>query len=324
MTGRNDADASVACRRDADSDDRSHNTDNDDRSYTANNDDRSRDADSAAGSSDSTVSETGTQSRITNRLTSARTVPVLLGAVLVAYFVVPFVAFFGQARSVDVLGGLSEPATQEAIRTSLLTAPIATAIATVFGVPLAYVLSRASFRGKRLVEAAVLLPLVVPPIVGGVMLLTVVGRYTPIGAVAAALGMPLTGSRAGVILAQTFVAAPFLVVTARAGFDSVDERLEEAARTLGYGPIETIWRVSLPLARNAIAAGIVLTFVRAIGEFGATMMVAYNPRTMPTRIEVLRISQGLESIVPIALALLVITLLVVTTVQFLLETPRRW
>lgn len=289
---------------------------------------RSRGIDSdASPSGNATADENTTPGRIVatvDRLTNPRAVPVLLGGVLLAYFVVPFVAFFGRTRSVDVIGSLSEPATQEAIRTSLVTAPIATAIATVFGVPLAYVLSRGSFRGKRLVEAAVLVPLVVPPIVGGVMLLTVVGRYTPIGAAAAALGMPLTGSRAGIVLAQTFVAAPFLVITARAGFDGVDERVEEASRTLGYGPIETIWLVSLPLARNAIAAGIVLTFVRAIGEFGATTMVAYNPQTMPTRIEVLRISQGLTAIVPIALVLLAVTLIVVAVVQFLFGTPRRY
>uniref|UniRef100_A0A8A2VGL6 ABC transporter permease subunit n=2 Tax=Haloterrigena alkaliphila TaxID=2816475 RepID=A0A8A2VGL6_9EURY len=251
-------------------------------------------------------------------------IPALLAAVLLAYFVVPFALFFGQVGSADVLDGLGEPATRDAIGTSLVTASISTAIATVLGVPLAYVLSRATFRGKRLVEAAVLLPLVLPPIVGGVMLLTVAGRHTPIGAAAAALGVPLTDSYAGVILAQTFVAAPFLVVTARAGFDDVDPRLEEAARTLGHGRIETARRVSLPLARNAIAAGIVLTFVRAIGEFGATTMVAYNPRTMPTRIEVLRISRGLEAIVPIALALLAITVVVVGLVHLLVGRSGRY
>ncbi|NUB91925.1 ABC transporter permease subunit [Haloterrigena sp. SYSU A558-1] len=258
------------------------------------------------------------------RLTGGMAVPALLGAVLLAYFVVPFAAFFAQVGSVDVIGGLADPATRDAIRTSLVTAPISTAVATVFGVPLAYVLSRASFRGKRLLEAAVLLPLVLPPIVGGVMLLTVVGRYTPIGSTAAALGVPLTDSYAGVILAQTFVAAPFLVVTVRAGFDDVDPRVEEAARTLGYGRLETVRLVSLPLARNAIAAGIVLTFVRALGEFGATMMVAYNPRTMPTRIDVLRIARGLEAIVPIALALLISTVVVVALVQALVGSVRRY
>ncbi|ADB60539.1 NifC-like ABC-type porter [Haloterrigena turkmenica DSM 5511] len=258
------------------------------------------------------------------RLTDGMAVPALLGAVLLAYFVVPFAVFFAQVGSVDVIGGLADPATRDAIRTSLVTAPISTAAATVFGVPLAYVLSRANFRGKRLLEAAVSLPLVLPPIVGGVMLLTVVGRYTPIGSTAAALGVPLTDSYAGVILAQTFVAAPFLVVTVRAGFDDVDPRVEEAARTLGYGRLETVRLVSLPLARNAIAAGIVLTFVRALGEFGATMMVAYNPRTMPTRIDVLRIARGLEAIVPIALALLVITVGVVALVQVLVGSARRY
>ena len=251
-------------------------------------------------------------------------VPALLGAVLLAYFVVPFVVFFLQAGSVDVLEGLADPAVRSAIRSSLLTAPISTAIATVFGVPLAYVLSRASFRGKRLLEAVVLLPLVVPPIVGGVMLLTVAGHYTPIGAAAASLGYPLTGSHAGVVLAQTFVAAPFLVVTAKAGFDGVDPRLEDAARTMGYGPLETARTVSLPLARNAIAAGIVLTFVRALGEFGATMMVAYNPRTMPTQIRVSYVARGLEAIVPLALALLAITLVVVVAVQVLVGTPKNY
>lgn len=307
--------------------------------------DRSAEADPAAGAAgrDSTATRNGTQigaeersDTTANALGSGRlsgvglerpsrelAVPTLLGGVLLLYFVVPFAVFFGQLASVDVLESLGDPATRDAMRVSLVTAPISTTVATVFGVPLAYVLSRASFRGKRLVEAAVLLPLVLPPIVGGVVLLTVVGRYTPIGAAAASLGVPLTDSYAGVILAQTFVSAPFLVVTARAGFDGVDERLEEAARTLGYDRLESVRLVSLPLARNAIAAGIVLTFVRAIGEFGATTMVAYNPRTMPTRIEVLRISHGLEAIVPIALALLVITVVVVVAVQLLVGTHRR-
>ncbi|AEH37813.1 ABC transporter permease [Halopiger xanaduensis] len=258
------------------------------------------------------------------RVSSGLAVPALLGAVLLAYFLVPFVVFVLQIGSIDVLERFADPAVRTAIRNSLLTAPVSTAIATVFGVPLAYVLSRASFRGKRLVEAAVVIPLVVPPIVGGVLLLTVVGRYTPIGAAAAALGVPLTDSRAGVILAQTFVAAPYLVVTAKAGFDGVDPRLEEAARSMGYGPLETIRAVSLPLARNAIAAGIVLTFVRALGEFGATMMVAYNPRTMPTQIRVAYISEGLEAIVPIALALLAVTLLAVVAVRALVGTPRNY
>ncbi|SEV94901.1 ABC transporter permease [Natrinema salifodinae] len=276
------------------------------------------------GDSDGTARERPRIGAGRDRLPGGLAVPALLGAVLLAYFVVPVTVFLARTRRVDVAAGLADPAIRDAITTSLVTAPVSTAIATVFGVPLAYVLSRASFRGKRLVEAAVLLPLVVPPIVGGVMVVTIVGRYSPVGAAAAALGMPLTDSRAGVILAQTFVAAPFLVVTARAGFDGVDPRLEETARTMGYGRLRTIRLVSLPLARNAIAAGIVLTFVRAIGEFGATMLVAYSPRTMPIQIRVSFISGGIDAIVPIALALLAIAVIVVVAVQLLVGTPRRY
>ena len=247
--------------------------------------------------------------------TPALLVPALLGSVLLVYFAVPFLAFLSRTGVGNIVSGLTTPEAQVAIRNSLLTAPVSTAIATVFGVPLAYVLARTTFRGKRLVEALVILPLVIPPVVGGAMLLTAVGRFTPIGSAAASAGIPLTDSLFGVVLAQTFVAAPFVIITARAGFGAIDERLEQASRSLGYGPLATFWNVSVPLARGAIVAGIVLTFARAIGEFGATMMVAYNPRTMPTRIWVEFITGGIDATVPLALTLLAITVIVLAAVQ---------
>lgn len=264
-----------------------------------------------------------TQTRQTRwpRRTPELLVPALLGGVLLVYFAIPFVAFLTRTGTANVFSGLATPQAQVAIRNSLLTAPVSTAIATVLGVPLAYVLARSSFPGKRLVEALVVLPLIVPPVVGGAMILTAVGRFTPIGSAAAAAGVPLTDSLFGVILAQTFVAAPFVIITARAGFGAIDVRLEQASRSLGYGPLSTFWNVSLPLARGAIVAGIILTFARAIGEFGATMMVAYNPRTMPTRIWVDFIAGGIDAIVPLALALLGITLLVIAAVQRLGRIP---
>ncbi|APW96759.1 sulfate ABC transporter permease [Halobiforma lacisalsi AJ5] len=248
-------------------------------------------------------------------------VPALLGGLILAYFALPFVAFLSRTGAANITAGLSTPETQHAIRNSLITAPIATAISTVLGVPLAYVLARRSFPGKRLVEGLVVLPLIVPPVVGGAMIITAVGRFTPIGAAAAAVGVPLTDSLLGVVLAQTFVAAPFVIITARAGFGAIDERLEQASRSLGYGPLATFRNVSLPLAHGAILAGIVLTFARAIGEFGATMMVAYNPRTMPTRIWVDFIAGGIDAIVPLALTLLAITLVVLAAVQRLARVP---
>ena len=250
-----------------------------------------------------------------------RVVPALLGGAVLLYILVPVVTFVSQTGTADVLAQLSSPGAQTAIRNSLVTAPVSTAVATLFGVPLAYVLARSSFRGKRLVEGLVILPLVIPPVVGGAMLLTAVGRFTPLGSAAAAAGVPLTDSLLGVVLAQTFVAAPFVVITARAGFGAVDERLEQASRSLGYGPLATFWNVSLPLSRGAIVAGVVLTFARAVGEFGATMMVAYNPRTMPTLIWVEFIGGGIDATVPLALTLLAVALVVITAVQRFGQIP---
>jgi molybdate/tungstate transport system permease protein len=235
-------------------------------------------------------------------------VPALLGGVVLVYLAVPFVTFFSRAGPGELLSGLTTPGARTAVRNSLLTAPVSTAVATLFGVPLAYVLARGSFTGKRLVEALVVLPLVVPPLVGGTMLLTAFGRFTPVGAAAESVGLSLTDSLVGVVLAQTFVAAPFVIITARAGFAAVDEQLEQTSRSLGHGPLATFWHVSLPLARRAILAGVVLTFARAIGEFGATMMVAYNPRTVPTRIWVEFIGGGIDAVLPLALVLLAVTL----------------
>ena len=243
-----------------------------------------------------------------------------LGAVLLVYIVYPFAAFLLGTRG-SGFGGAGSPELHDALSNSLITALIATAVATAFGVPLAYFLARSEFRGKGLLEALVVLPLVLPPVVGGAMLLMGVGRLTPLGSLAAAVGVPLTDSLAGVVLAQTFVASPFVVVTSRAGFSSVDERLEQASRTMGHGPITTFWNVSLPSARSAVAAGVVLTFARAVGEFGATMMVAYNPRTMPTLIWVDFIARGVDGVVVPSLILIAIALAVITAVHRLEKIP---
>ena len=245
----------------------------------------------------------------------------LLSVLLVAYLLFPFLAFLRWSRQASIGSALAEPATRTAIENSLLTAPVATAIAAVFGVPLAYVLARHSFPGKSLVEGLVVLPLVLPPVVAGAMLLTGIGRFTTVGVFFASRGIPLTSSLVGVVLAQLFVAAPFVVITARAGFDAVDRRLEQASRSMGYGPVRTFWNVSLPLARNAGFAGIVLTFARAVGEFGAVMMVANNPRTMPTQIWVEFIKGGPTATVPLAVALLVTSLLVIMLTRFVGRLP---
>lgn len=244
----------------------------------------------------------------------------LLAALLVVYLVLPVIAL-AWTTPPGALPGVFDPVVVRAAVTSVTTATASTLVALVAGVPLAYALARGTFPGRSLLLAVVVFPLVLPPVVGGMLVLTVVGPGSPLGAAAAALGVPLTQSAAGVVLAQTFVAAPFTVVTAKAAFESVDPRLEDAARTLGRGPVSTVRSVTLPLARRGIVAGLTLTFARSIGEFGATTMLAYHPRTMPVQIWVSYLSTGLDGAFPVALVLLATSATALGAVWLLGRTP---
>nr|WP_310908435.1 ABC transporter permease subunit [Natrinema sp. 1APR25-10V2] len=205
--------------------------------------------------------------------------------------------------------------------TSLLSASISTVVATLFGLPLAYWLARTDGAVTKVVLAVVVLPLVLPPTVGGIVLLTVFGPGSLLGEAAIAAGFPLTRSLAGVVLAQTFVASPFVVVTAKAAFESVDQTLEYASRSMGKSRLTTARHVTLPLAGPGILAGVTLAFARAIGEFGATMMMAYYPRTMPVQIWVAFIELGLDNAYPVAILLVVIAVVALTVLNTIASNP---
>lgn len=230
-------------------------------------------------------------------------VTLLLGAVLLCYYLIPLLSLIVSQPLGTVLRRLAAPEVVSAATTSLTASLISVTIATVFGLPLAYWLARVDGQLKTFVTALVVLPLVLPPIVSGMVLLTVIGPDTVLGTIAAANGIPLTRSLAGVVLAQTFVASPFVVVTAKAAFESVDRSLEYASRSLGKGRLMTFRRVTLPLAWPGILAGITLAFARSMGEFGATIMLAYYPRTMPVQIWVSFTTLGLENAFPVAVIL---------------------
>jgi molybdate/tungstate transport system permease protein len=249
------------------------------------------------------------------------TVALLLGAVLLVYYVAPMVSLFLSVPPAEVAARMTEPVVVDAASTSLLSAGVSTVLATLFGLPLAYWLARTGTAWRTVVLAVVVLPLVLPPTVGGVVLLTVVGPNTPVGGAAAAAGVPLTRSLAGVVLAQTFVASPFVVVTAKAAFEAVDTTLEYASRSLGKGRWTTARRVTLPLAAPGILAGVTLAFARAMGEFGATVMLAYYPRTMPVQIWVSFVSLGLDSAYPVAILLVVISVVVLAVLNTVASNP---
>lgn len=233
--------------------------------------------------------------------------PLLLGGVLVLYYLLPLASLLAAQPPGVVLAQLSAPRVVAATATSLATAATSTVLATVFGIPLAYWLARTETPVATAVAAVVVLPLVLPPIVSGMVLLTVVGPDALVGGVAAARGIALTRSFSGVVLAQTFVASPFVVVTAKAAFDGVDPELEHASRSLGKSRTATVTNVTLPLAWPGILAGVTLAFARAIGEFGATVVLAYYPRTMPVEIWVSFTTRGLDAAFSLAVVLLIVS-----------------
>jgi molybdate/tungstate transport system permease protein len=233
----------------------------------------------------------------------------LLGGLLGAFILAPLLAL-ALAPSAASLGAAVRSATLwHALGLSFEAALLTAVVAGLFGVPLAYLLARASFPAKRVVGALVDLPLAVPHTVPGIALLLVLGRHGFVGGPAAAVfGIRFWGTLAGIVAAMLFVSVPYTVNAARIAFEGIDPRLEKIARTLGMGPWRVWLRITLPLARRGIATGQSLTYARAISEFGAVMILAYYPMTAPVRIYTLFVSNGLDEAAAGSLLLLVLCL----------------
>ena len=168
-----------------------------------------------------------------------------------------------------------------------------------FGTPLAWWLARHSFHGKWVLEAIILLALLTPPLAMGILLTTLFGPYGPVGSLVARTGVELTNSASAFVLAQFYGALPYYVVAARAAFEGVPRELEHISLTLGKSPWQTFWLVSMPLARLGLAAGIALAWVRALGEFGIVLILAYYPQGIPVKLWVNLQDIGLSAVYPL-------------------------
>ncbi|HUP85594.1 MAG TPA: ABC transporter permease [Acidimicrobiales bacterium] len=231
-----------------------------------------------------------------------------LGAVV---FTLPLIGLAWRAPWSSVTTILGDAAVRSALRLSLVCSLGATVVSAALGLPLAWVLARAEFPGRRVVRAVTIVPLVLPPVVGGVALLLAFGRRGLVGQwLDSWFGVTLPFTTAGAVLAEAFVAMPFLVVTAESAFRNADRRLEDAARTLGASRATVFRRVTLPLAAPALGAGAVLAWARAIGEFGATITFAGNSpgrtTTIPLEVYLLLESGGLDGAIVLSLVLLVV------------------
>jgi molybdate transport system permease protein len=250
---------------------------------------------------------------------------IVLGVIAGAFVALPVVAIIARAawdQAPDVLGS---GVTLTALRLSVVVATAATLLDLALGLPLALILARTSFPGKALLRAVVLLPLVLPPVVAGVGLLAALGRRGLLGGVLDAAGVQLPFTTAAAVIATGFVSFPLVVLAAEAGLRSLDPRLEDAARTMGGSPSYVLRRVTLPLVRAQIAAGLVLAWARALGEFGATLMFAGNlaGRTQTLPLAVFEVSQtDPDGALVVALLLVAISLTVIVALRGrLLEGP---
>ena len=211
---------------------------------------------------------------------------IAIAAIAITFFALPFIGLLWKVPWSDAWSLLTLNSSLTALRLSIETSLLATALSIFFGVPLAWVLARYWFPGRRVVRALCLLSLVLPPVVGGVALFAAYGRRGLLGdSLFDWFGLRLPFSTAGVVLAQTFIAMPFLVLTVEAALRGLDHRTEDAARTLGASRWYAFRRVTLPAIRPALIAGAVLAWARALGEFGATITFAGNfpgrTQTMP-------------------------------------------
>jgi molybdate transport system permease protein len=265
---------------------------------------------------------TAGQARIPRPLAAPATLAVL-------FLLLPLLGLLIRAPWHSLPHLLSEPSIRQSLQLSLVCASLATVFSLLFGVPLAWVLARTQWPGIGLLRGLVTLPLVLPPVVGGVALLFALGRRGVLGShLDAWFGITLPFTTAGVVVAETFVAMPFLVVTVEGALRSADQGLEEAAATLGSGPFATFRRVTLPLIAPSLIAGSVLSWARALGEFGATITFAGNfpgrTQTMPLLVY-LALESDPEAAIALSLVLLLVSVLALTLLRgrWLNAGPRR-
>jgi len=254
---------------------------------------------------------------------SGTTIGLLLASLpMLAFLIIPIVAMISRVRPEDLAANLANPEVGQAIWLSLTTTAASTTLGLLLGTPLAYLLARRRFRGHALLDTLVDLPMVLPPSVAGIALLLAFGRRGVIGAWLDDAGISIAFTSVAVVLAQTFVAAPFYIKTAVAGFDGVERELEQAAMVDGGGPWQVFTRITLPLCWPVLLGGLVMSWARALGEFGATIIFAGNfpgrTQTMPLAIY-LGFELDLSLAITLALILLAVSYLVLFIVKGILR-----
>jgi molybdate/tungstate transport system permease protein len=243
---------------------------------------------------------------------------LILSGITVAYIIYPLVTILSFTEPAELLNSLTRPQVWNAFIISLVSATISTSVLALFGIPFAYFLAKYTIPGKFVLRVIVIIPLVLPPLASGALLLGVFGPNSPL--VKSFPGVEFTQSILGVIIAQIYVSSPFMILASQAAFESVDESYEKIARVLGNNRLETFFRILLPLAKTGIIIGVIMSWVRAVGELGATMMMAYNPHTISIQIFEDNAIGGLRQ--AISGIILVVVLVILIVIIFYITTTK--
>ena len=264
--------------------------------------------------------------RVRNREAQVPAAVIAAAVLAVLLFALPLVGLLWRAPWSSAWSVLSTPEARAALRLSLETSLAATAIAIGLGVPLAWVQARVRYPGRAVVRALTLLPMVLPPVVGGLALLLALGRRGLVGQYLDHAGVHLPFHVSGAILAETFVAMPFLVLTVEAAFRSVDQRYEDAARTLGSSRWSVFRRVTIPAIRPSLIAGALLCWARALGEFGATITFAGNTqgKTQTLPLFVYATLEGSNPDAAIILSLVLVGVSLIVAIAVMIGLRDRW
>jgi molybdate/tungstate transport system permease protein len=241
----------------------------------------------------------------------------ILGLIILLFIAIPLGKTILGSDPRILLDSLTDPEVMSSIWLRLYAALISTAAGCVLGVPLAYLLSRYNFRGKRFLEGLIDVPIVVPHTAAGIALLFVFGRSVLIGRAFEGLGISFIDSLAGIVVAMIFVSVPFLIDSAKEGFNKVDVRLEKVSRSLGASAWQAFTRITLPLAWRSILAGNIMMWARGISEFGAVIILTYYPMTAPTLIYRRFETLGLSYSQPVAALLIIICVIAFIILRWL-------
>jgi molybdate transport system permease protein len=243
---------------------------------------------------------------------------VVVAAIGAVFILLPLVGTITHVDWAQFIPLVTSSSSIDALRLSLETAAASTALCILFGVPISVVLARTTFVGQRVIRSLVLLPLVLPPVVGGIALLYTYGRFGLLGPTLSFLGIQIAFSTAAVILAQTFVSIPFLILSFEGALRSAGTRYEAIAATLGARPTTVLWRVTLPMLAPALVSGAILSFARALGEFGATLTFAGSlqgtTQTLPLDLY-FQLESDPNAAVALSLVLVAVAILVVGLAQ---------